>query len=120
MAWLLRCPALYHAVCGYIGCDGIGVLYQRISGDYFSGFIIYRVYYFSDAVKPVLPEGNFFSVYYWFYRICKRRLNGQSGAIVGLLYGLIALVYFLIWFSILRGLLFPRTSPFVMGVRTGF
>jgi hypothetical protein len=43
------------------------------------------------------------SVFRWPYNICQRRLSWKTGAITGLLYGLFALIYFLVCFSILQG-----------------
>jgi hypothetical protein len=53
MVWLLKCPALYHAVYVHNGCDGVRVPDSRRSGDHFSGFIIYREVFFNEVLISI-------------------------------------------------------------------
>lgn len=54
-------------------------------------------------------------MYSRFYGLCERRLNWKTGAVIGLVYGLIALGYFLICFSILQGPPVPPGQPICDG-----
>jgi hypothetical protein len=92
----------------------IGVCEVR-SGDRFSGFIIYRVDYFSMQSNRQYLREKYFSAYCWLDGICERRLNGKSGAVIGLAYSLVALGYFLICFSILQGPSVPPGQPICDG-----
>jgi hypothetical protein len=49
-----------------------------------------------------------YSIYPLFYGIYEHRLNWKTGAVIGLVYGFVALGYFLFCFSILQG---PSVAP---------
>lgn len=55
------------------------------------------------------------SAYHCLHEICESRLNAKSGAVIGFLYGLVALVYFFICFSILQGPPVPAGQPICDG-----
>lgn len=60
-------------------------------------------------------EEKYFSAYRRFFGIFEHRLNWKSGAVIGLVYGLFTLAYFLICLSIMQGPPVPPGQPICDG-----